>query len=185
MASEPISDSTFLIFLKPEQLSYQQGQTSEEVLIELEARIRNIQAKKYGSDKRASPLRPIERVLYGMKLHGTPGYGLLRMIQTYPTSVYKKYLYADITDYSRIYVEIVETEAKHGEKRKDIKPNPVVRQKDSSSDSEDGGKSSLPAEEEVEEEVSSPEEEALEKKVFIFMVCDRHVRNYSNMLSLI
>jgi hypothetical protein len=192
MTHEPVSESTFLIYLKPEQLSYQKGQTSEEVLFELETRVRNIQAKKYSSDKSASPFRPIERVLYGMKLSGTPGYGLLKLVQMYPTSVYKKYLYADISDHARIYVEVVDddtnemstSEGKRG-KQQTNKSNPAGRKKDSPGGSKGGGKSLLPSEDELEEEVFSPETEPVEKKVFIFMVCDRHVRNYSNMLSLI
>lgn len=171
MSQEPVSNSTFLVFLKPDQLVYRENQTGEEVLTELEARIRSIQVKKYSSDRHASPLRPIERVLYGLKLGATPGYGLLKMVQLLPTSVYKNYLYADISDHARLYVEIVEG---------DMQP-----QTGSEEEKTAGEKGALLAEEELEEEVFTSEGEAVGKKVFIFMVCDRDVKNYRDMLRLI
>lgn len=159
MEREPVSSSTFLIFLKPDPLVYKKDQTSAEVLKELEVRIRGIQAKKYGSDKRAPVLKPIERVLYGMKLIDMPGYSLLKMAQLFPTSVYKNYLYADINDSSRIYVELVEEEVEKS--------------------------TTMPVGEFPEEPASSPRTTAVEKKVFIFMVCDREGSNFSGLLRLI
>lgn len=137
---------------------------------ELESRIRNIQAKQYGSDKNSSPLKPIERVLYGLKLIGMPGHSLLKMAQLTTTSVYKNYLYADISEHSRIYVELVDE---------------VVPAKESHrKTSHDGNKDETNEEESVEAEEVEHEKTA-EKKVFIFMVCDSDAKNYSDMVDLI
>uniref|UniRef100_A0A6C0CFY0 Uncharacterized protein n=1 Tax=viral metagenome TaxID=1070528 RepID=A0A6C0CFY0_9ZZZZ len=159
MTQEPISESRFSIYLKPEPLSYKDGQSSDDVLVELGVRIANLQK---GSYRKSGGLKPIERVLYGMKLIETPGYGLLKMIQMMPTSVYKSYLYADINLHSRIYVEIVETDSSNQHENR-----------------------ASPTSEESEEAVFSPKSKSLEEKVFIFMVCDRGGKCYNDMVRLI
>jgi hypothetical protein len=124
MTQEPVSEASFLVFLKPTPLSY--GQEGTEVILrELEARIKRIQATPHGSDKKSRVLKPIDRVLYGLQLIGMPGHGLLKMVQLVSTSVYKSYLYADISDHARVYVEVVGNQEGESEKPPAEDQNPL------------------------------------------------------------
>jgi hypothetical protein len=50
-------------------------------------------------------LTPVRRVLYGMKVveHVTEGIALF--VEVFPSAIYKEYLYVDIDDERRLYIE--------------------------------------------------------------------------------
>ena len=94
MEKEPISNSKFIIYIKPGGVTYNLT-TVKEIIDEVNFRLR----------KHNTKLKPIKRPLYGMNLLGFVNGEVLKMVQVVPTQVYVERLYADLPKGERLYVE--------------------------------------------------------------------------------